>query len=102
MLNDIVTLLCVQKIPDGSGYVKEITTQKQVFAEIKSVGRAEYYAAYQVGISVSIIAVLNAGDYNGEAEVEHEGTKYNVIRTYKTSNDYIELTCSTAPPGRGK
>lgn len=102
MLNDIVTLLSIKKIPDGSGYIKTETVRKQAFAKIKSVGRAEYYAAYQVGISASIIFALNTDDYNGETEVEHEGTKYNVIRTYKTSADYIELTCSTAPPGRGK
>ena len=34
-----------------------------------------------------------ADDYNGEKEVELDGIKYGIYRTYEVDKDYVELYC---------
>lgn len=68
-------------------------TTRQVFCEVQSVGRSEFYQASAIGITVSIVFVLTVdADYQNEKEVIYKGQRYRVIRTY-VSDDGIELTC---------
>lgn len=91
---------------DEIGQQKKIPIKTNILCAIKSVGRSEFYAAAQAGLKPEITFIIHAYEYNGEKEVEFEGEKYKVLRTYrkkysigeKKSNNIleaeeIELTC---------
>lgn len=66
---------------------------REVFASVKSVGRNEFYAAAHAGLKPEIVLQIRAVDYQGEEQAEYNGLTYQVIRTYQTSTDWIELVC---------
>ena len=67
--------------------------EKKILCAIKSVSRNEFYAAAQAGLRPSITFVIHGYEYNGEKEVEFEGQKYKVIRTYMKDFEEMELVC---------
>ncbi|WP_420768754.1 phage head closure protein [Parageobacillus thermoglucosidasius] len=66
---------------------------KTVLCNVKSVGRNEFYSAATAGLRPSIVFVIHGYEYDGEQVVEFEGVRYNVIRTYSTNFEEMELTC---------
>ncbi|AVK48938.1 phage head-tail adapter protein [Clostridium sp. MF28] len=64
-----------------------------LYCDLKSVGRNEYYNAASQGLKPEIIFVIHKYEYNGEREILFEKNKYKVIRTYSTNFEEIELTC---------
>ena len=75
-------------------------TGRDVFAEIRSVGYNEFYAAKAAGIEPSIVFVLSDYDeYQGEKIVLFNDKRYRVVRTY-TNSQTIELTCELATNDR--
>lgn len=75
----------------GQGIKKP--TEKKILCAIKSVSRNEFYAAAQAGLKPEITFIIHAYEYNGEKEVEFEGEKYKVIRTYMKDFEEMELVC---------
>lgn len=76
-------------------------TRRTVLCDQESVTRSEHYAAAANNLKPQIVFVINKYEYEGESEVEFEGNRYNVIRTFaqkksKSIEDYenIELVCS--------
>ena len=76
------------------GFSVESQTRTEVWADRRSVTRAEYYQATQSGIKADIVFTVNAIDYSGQSLVECNGVAYDVVRTYQTETDHIDLTCS--------
>lgn len=68
----------------------DITTT--VYAEVNSVGRDEFTAAGQMGIKASYQFKIWLNEYEGQDEVEYNGKRYSIYRTYEdTRRDKIEL-----------
>ncbi|WP_374717115.1 phage head closure protein [Geobacillus thermodenitrificans] len=88
-----LTLIKQEFIEDEIGNQTPIETRKTVLCNVKSVGRNEFYSAATAGLRPSIVFVMHGYEYNGEQQVEFEGVRYNVIRTYSTDFEEIELTC---------
>ena len=93
MGNDVIVLSA--KEVDGATVKMKDT---QVFAEKKSVRQSEFYAAYQVGLKPTLLFVVNECDYkyasteqNEPSEIEYEGKRYTVIRTY-CAGETVEIT----------
>ena len=78
---------------DEIGNQIPIETRKTVLCNVKSVGRNEFYGAATSGLKPEVVFIIHGYEYNGEREVEFEGKKYHVIRTYSTDFEEIELTC---------
>lgn len=75
-------------------------TSREVFAEIRSVGYNEFYAAKSAGIEPSIVFVLtDYMEYGDEKIVLFDNKRYRVVRTY-TNGQTIELTCEVATNDR--
>lgn len=76
-------------------YKQEVTTEtrSQIFAKKKSVSRAEFYNGGKAGLQPEFRLKTAVIDYNGELEVEVDGARYGIYRTYNVSADYIELYC---------
>ena len=71
-----------------------------VLCDLESVTRSEHYAAAQSGLRPESVFIVNKHEYNGQKEVEFEGDRYEVLRTYAPKKqddislfDTIELTC---------
>lgn len=88
-----LTLIKQEFIEDEIGNQTPSETRKTVLCNVKSVGRNEFYSAATAGLQPSIVFVIHGYEYDGEQVVEFEGTRYNVIRTYSTDFEEIELTC---------
>lgn len=76
------------------GFAVEHQTRTEVWADRKSVTRAEYYQATQSGVKADIVFTVNAIDYDGQSVVVCDDVEYDVIRTYQSELDHIDLTCS--------
>lgn len=70
--------------------------RRQVFCQINSVGRAEYWRASSNGIEPSYVFRLSeAADYQGEKIVIWRDQRWRVVRSYVTGHA-IELTVAPA------
>ena len=96
---DMITL--VAEDPEAHGVFEEYEADsRDVFAEIRSVGYSEFYAAKSAGIEPSIVFVLaDYMEYDGEKIVLFNDEQYRVVRTY-TNGQTIELTCERATNDR--
>lgn len=92
---DVISL--VTENPEAHGVFGSVTeTTADVFAEIRSVGYSEFYAAKSAGIEPSIVFLLSDySEYSGEKVVIWDSKRYRVVRTY-TNGQTIELTCEEA------
>jgi len=115
MWSDTVNLVEVEETPDDDGYttVTEKSRKNNLFINVISVRRSEFYAAMQAGVNVTIAFEVRTVDYDGETIVEykHPGKKtatiYRVVRTFTPDGgDTTELNCtvntSPASVGRGR
>lgn len=74
-----------------------------VLCKTRDIGQKESDTAASLQLRRDIKFIINKYDYNGEAEVEFEGDKYLVRRTFKgdtvdrsdnaLNGEEIELTC---------
>lgn len=68
----------------------EIT--RQIFARKESISRSEFFSGGQNGFRPEMMILVFAGDYQGEAVAEHDGTRYAIYRTYhRPGTDDLEL-----------
>lgn len=74
----------------GSSADEDVRTA--VFAEVDPVGRDEYEAAGQQGMKAEYKFTVWAAEYDGQEEVEYNGRRLSIYRTYGArSDDKIEL-----------
>jgi len=91
---DLVRLITVRDVPTGGGYSKEVLSYREVFANIKSVGRSEFYAARQSDVELAMTVEMRTWDYEGERRLEHGGKLYTVERQYTKDGEMLQLNCS--------
>lgn len=74
---------------------QEIVTEGSavnVFAELSSITRSEFFAAGAAGLKPSLEAIIYSFEYHDEPIVEINGKRYSVYRTYnRVEDDKIEL-----------
>ena len=89
---DVIQLITETR--SAHGVHESITeTARQVYAEIRSATRSEYYNDLNAGIRPSYVFKLTAeGDYQEERYLRYKGLKYSIARTYRTRDGGIELT----------
>lgn len=84
--------LIEKSLPKGVHEAKTETV-REVFCEVTSVGRSEFYAAYNMGMQPEyVLKLADMYEYRDETELMFRGKRYNVIRTYVTPDGGIELT----------
>ena len=85
-------LIMVSPEAGGVGTDRE-ETKRTVFCTVRSVGQQEAYLAMGQGMNPEIrIALSHDFEYEGEGECEVDGVRYEILRTYITEEDGIELT----------
>lgn len=75
-------------------------TRRAVLCDKESVSRSEHHAAAAHDLKLEIVFKVNKYEYEGESEVEYEGQRYSVYRTFTPRKfkgiddfDSIELIC---------
>lgn len=68
-----------------------VETRRKVFCNIQSVTQSEFFAAGNAGFRAEFQVTMFGPEYHGEPEVELDGVRYSVYRTYRRRNDDIEL-----------
>ena len=92
-MNDVLTLISTTNGVDEYGDPRVTETRRDVFCRVASIGQKEFYQAHAVGLQPEIKFVLSDYlDYSGEAQTEHEGQRYRILRTYRAGQD-LELVC---------
>lgn len=71
----------------------EVDTRTEIFAQKESISQSEFYKGGEAGLKPDFRLITAIIDYNGEREVELDGKKYGIYRTYERDQDYIELYC---------
>lgn len=91
---DVVTLEAVTHGTDTEGYPAETVVSTEVFADVQSVKRSEFYAAKQIGVDLAITVKLRASDYDDQERLVWNGKRYKVERAYTEAREMYELECS--------
>ena len=72
----------------------ELKLSDAVFAELRSIGQSEFYQAQTAGQRPEIkFKITDYMDYQGQRYLIHEGVRYSILRTYRTGNNELEITC---------
>lgn len=58
-----------------------------VFAEVDPVGRDEFNAAGQMGMKAEYKFTVWAAEYDGQDEIEYDGKRLSIYRTYGARRD---------------
>lgn len=107
-MNDVINLICVKTAKRVNGIPQtETAGTTEVFANISSVKRNEYYAADREGVKLALSVYVNVEDFetaavkDGEkkimpSKVEYDGTVYRIYRTYRESDTTMELILQEA------
>lgn len=98
MFDDVIKLLSRTDIVNKYGDTVSTFTEKQVFAEVKSVGQTEFYQAQAIGLKPEIkFIIADFADYGGEKQLKYKpfgGTEqtYDILRTYRNKIN-LEIVC---------
>lgn len=102
-MDNVIELLSATIERDKYGVERQIYTAREVFCQVHSVSRAEFFDGGRSGLNPEYQLTMFAGDYEGEGLVRYEGNTYAVYRTYKPDNsDYIELYIERKGGSNGK
>lgn len=85
MVDGVITLISKTSQKDAYGRTVPTETTRDVFAQIDSVSRAEFFAAGQNGLNPEYRFTVFSGEYNGEREADYNGVRYSIYRTYQPS-----------------
>ncbi|HJA20713.1 MAG TPA: hypothetical protein H9959_12605 [Candidatus Mediterraneibacter ornithocaccae] len=101
---DTLKLIWEEVGKDGDGFEKRTKHAIKVYCQEKSVTRMEAYESMRAGVSVQAVFEIRQEDWeltrhviDGKTEyarkVEHDGSRYDIQRTYKTGKAKIEVIC---------
>lgn len=90
--SNVITLLSNARSQDATGVWRDgDETQREIFCQVDSVSRAEFFAAGQSGLRPEYKITVFFGDYQGETRLIYNGARYAVYRTYHARTDELEL-----------
>jgi SPP1 family predicted phage head-tail adaptor len=93
---DVIDLITVDPEAGGVGTDRQ-ETRRTVFCTLKSIGQQEAYLAMGQGLNPELKVILaHDFEYEGEGIAELNGVRYEILRTYITEADGIELTLQRA------
>ena len=98
-MDDVIKLVSITYSEDQFGNQIPIETSRQVFCQVRSVSRNEFYQAAQNNLHPEFAFVLSHyKDYAGESKIKYlpwgcsEEKTYSVIRTYRLGDsDELEI-----------
>ena len=102
MRANVLDLITVS--PEAGGVGTDPTESKRtVYCTVRSIGQQEAYLAMGQGLNPELKVILaHDFEYEGEGLCELDGVRYQILRTYITETDGIELTLQRVTRNAGK
>jgi SPP1 family predicted phage head-tail adaptor len=92
---EVIKLIGASTVQNDIGDpIEEISGEREIFAEKKSIKQSEFYQAAATGLKPELTFVVWTREYNQESTLEYNSKKYNIIRTYDRDDEHTELICS--------
>lgn len=89
------TAKLIRRVTKKDAIGQNVTAEEksgEIFIEVSSVSRAEFFAAGKTGLAPEFVFKTAAVNYSGESEIEYGGKRYAIYRTYSPpESDSIEL-----------
>ena len=76
---------------DSIGVPVETEASSEVFALVSSVGQTEFFQAGQAGLKPAAVYAVKSWEYSGEDEIDVNGERFAVYRTYARVDGRTEL-----------
>ena len=93
-MRDVIAYLIGKTITMNSRKQEvETDTRTEIMALYESVSQSEFYKGGEAGLKPEFRLTTAIIDYSGEKEVELDGKRYGIYRTFEVDKDYIELYC---------
>ena len=89
--SEVLTLVSTDRAQDAYGVWRESEELRDVFCQVDSVTRAEYFEGGRNGLNPEFRFSLFAGDYNDERTLVFRGRRYGVYRVFFGRDDVVEL-----------
>lgn len=89
--SDVCNLISITKVQDDYGVWRDTEISREVFCQVDSVTRAEFFEGGRNGLNPQFRITMFAGDYEDESIIEYNGKRYAVYRTFFSKTDTIEL-----------
>ena len=87
-----LTLITKTVSKDEEGYETVTETENEIFCCFEDgVSRGEFYESTKAGMQASAQAEVWADDYAREKLAEHDGIRYNILRTHETGRGTLML-----------
>lgn len=94
MLDEEITLIKIKPEEDSEGYdTLTIEKETEVFADVESPYRDEFYKAAKAGYKVTKLFKVVTDEYHGEQRVRHYEQLFKVVRSYPVDRIYSMLVC---------
>ena len=101
---DAIVLVSYTSTKDSDGFSVDVETRTgPIPVNFKSVTRAEEEHSKIMGYNAELIVELMKCNYSGQPVlIDYEtNKKYEIKRTYETTSELLELTCSTVSKKHG-
>ena len=89
--SEVITLIAITRTQDANGVWRESESSRDVFCQVDSVTRAEFFDGGRNGLNPEYRFTMFFGDYEGEQTAVYNGNAYAVYRTFHGRTDTIEL-----------
>ena len=94
LFRDQIDLITTKNTLDVYGDAVETVVKRTVFANKLQVSQTEFYQAAQTELKPSLKFKIRSVEYQGELFIEYKSIRYDVIREFDKSGEFVELTCS--------
>jgi SPP1 family predicted phage head-tail adaptor len=94
LFRDVIELVSVTYTENDIGDSIEVVSNRQVFANKKSVRQTEFYQAAQTGLKPELMFEIRTTEYQDEEKLSYNGKEYTIIRSYDKNGEFTELICS--------
>ena len=89
--SEVIKLISTTKEQDAYGVWRETESETEVFCQVDSVTRSEFFEGGRSGLNPEYRFTLFAGDYNDERTLEFREKRDGVYRVFHGRNDIVEL-----------
>lgn len=98
LFKDVIQLVTVTIELDALRQEIEVPSEREVFANKRSVSQSEFFNAGQSGLKPQYLFEIRLSEYAGEDQLIFNGTLYSIYRTYEKGEN-VELYCEVRAHG---
>ncbi|MBT2722312.1 phage head closure protein [Bacillus sp. ISL-46] len=94
LFRDVIDLISVTLTENDMADTIEIKSNRQIFANKKSISQSEFYQAASTGLKPEIKFEVRSSEYLDEPKLLFNGKEYEILRTFDKNGEIIELICT--------